>query len=237
MSARESGFTLLELMIVTVVIAIIAAIAIPSLASARITSNETMTIANLNRIATAQAHVRAGTDIDSDRNGTGEYGFFQELSGVRFTRLDTNGDGKADSEGIGRVSPPVLSVAFGNVDKKGLVQRSGYIFEMYLPDEKLKWKEEKGRDKKYKDISAAQSERYWACYAWPVSYGNSGKRAFFVNQLGEILACSNHETRYSGSKGDPKKDAVLLPGAKNNMNEPPATGIPAKDGNIWRIVR
>lgn len=64
------GFTLLEIMIVVAVIAIIAAIAIPNLLRARITSHEASTIQNLRAILSAQgayfaAHGEFAIDMES----------------------------------------------------------------------------------------------------------------------------------------------------------------------------
>ena len=61
---RNKGFTLIELMIVVAIIAIIAAVAIPSLLGAKKTANEATAIANLRTISTC---------CEQYRNVNGEY--------------------------------------------------------------------------------------------------------------------------------------------------------------------
>jgi type IV pilus assembly protein PilA len=76
-SSSRQGFTLIELMIVIALIAIIAAIAIPNMLSARKSANEGAAIGHLKTITNAQ-HIFSVSDKDNDNSP--DYATMAELS-------------------------------------------------------------------------------------------------------------------------------------------------------------
>ena len=85
---RNSGFTLIELMIVVAIIAIIAAIAIPNLLRSRMSANEAGATGATRTISTAEAGYHAA-GIDSLANGIGQYGSLAALGTGTAPFIDT----------------------------------------------------------------------------------------------------------------------------------------------------
>jgi hypothetical protein len=85
-------------------------------------------------------------------------------------------------------------------------------------------------------VDAAKAETLWCCYAWPSVYGNSGRRAFFTNQGGDILMSRNISTRYSGATGGPAFASAFLAGSSGHFEDPVAANATGIDAERWSAV-
>jgi hypothetical protein len=216
--------------------------------------NETAAIATLLNISSAQAQFQAEGFVDLDGDGTGEYGYFGEMSKAAKLRGHRN-----------HIPIPVLSGAFRVLSKEGYVSRSGYFFRIYLASNTgyavpelptAEWPAtepitgagsalcgpecstcqdwETPRETKTEiPVDPDAGELYWCCYAWPVNYANSGTRTFFVNQDGDVFA--TEDPAYDGVNG-PKPGAAFAEGGLEKIVGKTAGNATGQDGNFWRQV-
>jgi prepilin-type N-terminal cleavage/methylation domain-containing protein len=224
---KTRGFTLIELMIVVAIIAIIAAIAIPGLLRARIASNETAAIGTLRTLSTSEAQFQSSAIVDVDTDGTGEFGFLQELAG---TALYRTGPPAAPALSTQPASPAFITSVLGSTAEnaataEGVAGKSGYQFLVYLPNGALGGvaiPEPSGAIPPEGDTTNCNvQEVRFACYAWPASIGNSGNRAFVVSQQGEVFATANKDVPtqgYNGSAGPAGPGGWPIPGAAFVIN-------------------
>jgi RNA polymerase sigma-70 factor (ECF subfamily) len=194
--------------------------ALAELHSARTSANETAGIAVSRNATSAQAQFQQSARSDADNDGTGEYGGFLEMSGALAGRM------------AAPLNPPVLSSAFRTLTPAGEVVRNGYVFRLYLPDARGAGVGEPVGGFTPGVVDANLSETTWCMYAWPVTYGKTGRRTFFTNQGGDVLATD--APTYSGSGNGPPPDAAFK--ERGRITGAVAIGAAGSDGNEWKQV-
>ena len=247
---KQSGFTLVELMIAIAVIAIIAGIALPGFLSSRMSANESAAISTLKSIASAQAQVQVTNAIDTDGDGAGEFGYLGELSGLVPARVSVGGAPAVGTPGIDELDPTIVSAGLGNVQPdalgNGVVTRSGYVFKLFLPGTPVGGvipgvpEAGTGGGEAGTLPDPNTSELLWSCYAWPVDASRTGSRVFFLNQESELLFFSNNDTSYTGlvTPGTiPSYDAAYVAGAGGMGSNLAQGGAVSNDGNMWVQVQ
>ncbi|MCK5941533.1 MAG: DUF2950 family protein, partial [Planctomycetes bacterium] len=171
---RQTGFTLIEALIVTSLIGVLAGVAVPNLLSSRLAANEAAVIATMRAISTAQFQFQSSAELDTNLDAGYEFGTLRELGALEPLR------GLATP-----LSRNLLSKSVANADANGRVTHHGYHFLMFLPANDGTGVVATAANAG--GIDPEQAQRYWTCVAWPIEAGTTGNRAFFVNQQGQVL--------------------------------------------------
>ena len=233
---RTRGFTLIELLIVTAIIVTVAAIAIPNLLAAKVSSDESAAIATLKNIMSAQAVTRTTAVIDQDLDGLGEHAWFGEMGGVVNVR-----DSAGPNTGP-RLDPTTLAQSLAAVDANGVVEKAGYVFRTALPSGGGAPVVENANGGSPTGEDADLCESHWIVYAWPSSYPISGRRAFAVNQAGDVVQTDNLggvPAPYDGTANMPAPDAAIENGSGGTiLGEFSRSNLPAPavDGKVWKPI-
>jgi prepilin-type N-terminal cleavage/methylation domain-containing protein len=178
----KKGFTLIELMIVVAIIAIIAAIAIPSLLRSRMAANETAAAAACKALAEAQ-EIFHRTDYNKD----GKLEYAKTMKGVN-SLLETSA-GTADLLLI----DPAFGAAEGAPTSATVTPKAGYVFTILTAQ----------------GASAPGGAKSWivstrlisahGASTCPRSYDVTGRNCFLISSTGTIYQRDRGSSVHSGT--------------------------------------
>jgi hypothetical protein len=208
----------------------------------RIADNQRAARSTLRTIAEAQAELQAAVEIDTNCDGIGEYGYFEELAGVVPMRVSAFCEPGAGTVPWDILSPPLLRSPFDHV-AVSLVARRGYFFQMWLPYETVAGtvpgipEDASGGKGAAPFPGSVNGARMWCCYAWPIDYGRTGNRAYFLNQRGLLLECQNRSlVPYDGTTKMPAYGEAYT--VADDMSSPLRVGAAGgNDMTIWTLVQ
>jgi prepilin-type N-terminal cleavage/methylation domain-containing protein len=176
----RKGFTLIELMIVVAIIAIIAAIAIPSLLRSRMAANQTAAAASCKAFAEAEEIYRR-TDWDGD--GVLEYA--QVMKG-NYSLLEKT----AGAQDLNLVDK---TFAYAEGSDTTAAPKAGYVFTVLTS--------QGGTSGKRLYVINSNMTLGYAMSAVPASYDGTGRDSFIISNTGTIYQKDKgnnaHETAFS----------------------------------------
>ena len=226
----RKGFTLIELMIAVVIIALLATITIPALLKIRRNANENAAVATLRMINTTELDFKAQIMVDQDGDDIGEFGLLGELTEEVAMRANTNPAPRT----------PFLSPAFAPPSGQNHGTYQGYCFKIYLPVASGSAVTDNGTTNPVAVANNADyQENRFRCYAWPAAAQSSGTKVFVVDQFPDVYMASNIKSDgspyYNGSTRIPPYNAATS--HADNVNFPvrveSGTG---NDSQEWQLL-
>lgn len=167
--------------------------------------------------------------IDQDGDGMGEFAFLGEMAGAD----------RLPGTGIRLDTAPHAPLWVRDRDPDGRASQHGYYFHLWLPTGAGKAIPE-GRANAREQVAADADgqEARFACYAWPIERGVTGRRAFCVVPGAHVYATEAATHAYSGRLVVPRPDAAFdrRGPCPENLDAPIALadeGRTACDGNQW----
>ena len=153
---------------------VLLALAIPnSHGHERLHANEAAAATTLKHgIGPAMLAFRAHVTIDEDKNATGESGFLNEVMTTEAT-------------GLG----PELVARW----QVAVPEMNGYRYAMYLPNGATTVAS-RAEITDHSPAAIAARETHWIVYAWPVTWGETGRHAFAITEKLQVLATPRSET-------------------------------------------
>jgi len=202
---------------------------LPKLNAARLTANEASAISTLRSLSTAQVQVLAQASIDTDGDGAGEQGYFGELAGTASC---------ARTSAAWRRS--ARSASTRSCSRRGSPRqraRSRFALGLFLPDlvagstrrrvaPGISERPVLGGATPGNLPDSDAGELMWCAYAWPMLAHQTGNRAFFINQSGEMLQFQNRmPAPFSNTINMPPFDEAFS--TAGDMSSALRVGVPA----------
>jgi hypothetical protein len=225
--------TVMEMLIVLGLVGLLLALALPNFHAARIHNDEAAAVATLREIARAQEIFRRAALVDQDGDGHGEFALLGDLAGKSTSR----------GRSVAIDTPlPQLSLL---LNAEGEADLCGYRIRLLMAGPKGSGVRENDAGQPGK-LDPKLAGDYWCAYAWPLRRDGfipaaTGRRTFFINQSGEVLAADGDYHGLplveGGPTPDPKPGAAFTgPGPLESITGAPALGTVGRDGLLWRVV-